>query len=54
MKSADKLYKTAEQSDLMGDEETAYVQYMKFFNVIMAIKKCVEYKKNRVGTRRTG
>ena len=48
IKSADKLYKNAEESELLGDEEKAYVMYMKYFNIISAIKNTVEYKKNHV------
>ncbi len=49
VKSADKVFKRAEQENLLGDEERAYVFYMKFFNLVSAIKKTAEYKKNEVG-----
>ena len=48
IKSASKVFKSAEESNIQGDEETAYVYYMKYFNLISAIKKIPEYKKNEV------
>ena len=48
--SAQKLFKNAEETSLLGDEEKAYVLYMKFFNFISGIKKTAEYKKNEVIT----
>ena len=48
VKSADKIFRNAEEHNMLGDEEKAYVFYMKFFNVISAVKKTADYKKNEV------
>ena len=42
------MYKHADEQQLMGDEEVAYVMYIKFFNLFSLIKKTAEYKKNEV------
>ena len=47
VKTADKMLKEAEQGDLLGDEERAYVLYMKYFNVVTFLKKSADYKKQK-------
>ena len=42
------MLKEADAADLLGDEERAYVLYMKYFNVIQLIKKAADYKKQKV------
>lgn len=46
LKTSEQVFKKAEEMNLLGDEESAYVMYMRFFNLISAIKKTAEYKKN--------
>ena len=46
--SAGKVFKSAEERNVLGDEEMAYVFFMKYFNLISAIKKCAEFKKHEV------
>ena len=48
VKSSDKVFKNAEDSELVGDDERAYCLYMKFLNIIQAVRKLPEYKKNKV------
>ena len=48
VKTADKMLKEAEQGDMLGDEERAYVLYMKYFNVVTFLKKSADYKKQKV------
>lgn len=48
VKTADKMLKEAEHSDVLHDEERAYVLFMKYFNVVQFIKKSQEYKKDKV------
>ncbi|KAJ8311552.1 hypothetical protein KUTeg_010907 [Tegillarca granosa] len=47
LRSAEKMMKEAEAQDLLGDEERAYVLYMKYFNVITIIKKTADYRKQK-------
>ena len=47
VKTADKMLKEAEQGDMLGDEERAYVLYMKYFNVVTFLKKSADYKKQK-------
>lgn len=47
IKSADKVYLKAQDNDLDGDEEYAYVYYMRYFNIISLIKKSVKYSGNK-------
>ncbi|XP_052096420.1 ubiquitin carboxyl-terminal hydrolase 8-like [Mytilus californianus] len=47
VKTADKMLKEAETGDMLGDEERAYVLYMKYFNVVTFLKKTPEYKKQK-------
>ena len=42
------MLKEAEQGDMLGDEERAYVLYMKYFNVVTFLKKSADYKKQKV------
>ena len=49
MKTADKMLKEAEHSEMLMDEERAYVLFMKYFNVVSYIKKTADYKKQKVG-----
>lgn len=48
LKAASKLLKEAELNESLGDEEIAYVLYMRYFNLISRIKKTSEYKKDEV------
>lgn len=48
IKSADKVYLEAKDHYLEGDEETAYVFYMRYFNLITLIKKSSKYKEKKV------
>ncbi|XP_066270797.1 ubiquitin carboxyl-terminal hydrolase 8-like isoform X2 [Branchiostoma lanceolatum] len=43
--SANKLYKAAVEHSLLGDEEKAYVLYMKYFNIYGHIRKSKDFKK---------
>ena len=52
MKAASKLLKEAELNESYGDEEIAYVLYMRYFNLISGIKKTSEYKKDEVSRKR--
>ncbi|KAJ7393971.1 Ubiquitin carboxyl-terminal hydrolase 8 [Desmophyllum pertusum] len=47
IKSADKVYLRAQGDDLEGDEENAYVYYMRYFNIICLIKKSNKYTGNK-------
>ncbi|XP_021379459.1 ubiquitin carboxyl-terminal hydrolase 8-like isoform X1 [Mizuhopecten yessoensis] len=47
IKTSDTMLKGAEECDLMGDEEKAYVLFMRFFNIITAVKKMPEYRKQK-------
>ncbi|XP_052267863.1 ubiquitin carboxyl-terminal hydrolase 8-like isoform X2 [Dreissena polymorpha] len=47
VKTADKMLKEAEHSDLMEDEERAYVLFMKYFNVVTFLKKTADYRKEK-------
>lgn len=48
VKSADKVYLQAQNHYLEGDEESAYVFYMRYFNLITLIKKSSKYKETQV------
>ena len=48
IKSSDKVYSTADEFYVKGDEEKAYVLYMKYFNIIALVKKSPDYKKQHV------
>ena len=48
MNSAEKVYKKAEENDLMGDEENAYVFYMRFFNIMQEVAKTTKYQNDKV------
>ena len=48
IKSSDKVYLNAQSHDLEGDEEYAYVYYMRFFNIISLIKKTKKYSEKKV------
>ncbi|XP_076439323.1 ubiquitin carboxyl-terminal hydrolase 8-like [Babylonia areolata] len=47
IKSADVMFREAEKHDLQGDEEKAFIMYMRYFNVVKQIKATAEYKKNK-------
>lgn len=49
VKTSDKMLKEAQHSEIMGDEERAYVLFMKYFNVVTYLKKTADYKKQKVG-----
>ncbi|XP_064645435.1 ubiquitin carboxyl-terminal hydrolase 8-like isoform X2 [Lineus longissimus] len=46
IKSADKVYSTAVDAQKKGDEEKAYVMFMKYFNIITLVKKSPDFRKN--------
>ncbi|XP_074661090.1 ubiquitin carboxyl-terminal hydrolase 8-like isoform X2 [Tubulanus polymorphus] len=46
VKSAEKVFRSAEDHAVETDEEKAYVLYMKFFNIIACVKKTSDYRKN--------
>ena len=48
VKTADKMLKEADHSDVLMDEERAYVLFMKYFNVVTFLKKTADYKKQKV------
>ena len=48
VKTADKMLKEAEHSELMADEERAYVLFMKYFNIVTYLKKTPDYRKEKV------
>ncbi|XP_022306135.2 ubiquitin carboxyl-terminal hydrolase 8-like isoform X2 [Crassostrea virginica] len=45
--SAQKIQKEAELNESLGDEEKAYILYMKFFNVVTYARKSPDYKKQK-------
>lgn len=47
IKTSETMLKGAEESDMLGDEERAYVLFMRFFNIITAVKKMPEYRKQK-------
>lgn len=53
MNSAEKVYKKAEENDLMGDEENAYMFYMRFFNIMQEVAKTTKYQNDKVAKRNT-
>ena len=53
MNSAEKVYKKAEENDLMGDEENAYVFYMRFFNIMQEVAKTAKYQNDKVTKQNT-
>lgn len=48
LSSSKKVFIAAEKENLSGDEEKAYVYYMKYFNVISEVKKTSQFKNNKV------
>ena len=48
MNSADKVFKKAEHQDIIGDEENAYVFYMRFFNIMQEVTKTAKYQQDKV------
>lgn len=46
--SAQKIHKEAELNESLGDEEKAYILYMKYFNVVTLARKLPDYKKQKV------
>jgi len=47
LNTARKLYMTAEEYRLDGDEELAYITYMKYFNMLTAIHKKSDYASHK-------
>ena len=47
---ADKLYVSAKDCQLNGDEEKAYVLYMRYYHMLKSIWKDSTYKKKKVCT----
>ncbi|XP_064595874.1 ubiquitin carboxyl-terminal hydrolase 8-like [Liolophura sinensis] len=47
IKTAEKLITDANRCCSLGDEEKAYVLYMRYFNIISLIKKSPDYKKQK-------
>lgn len=45
---ADKIYLKARDASLSGDEEEAYVLFMRFYEVFNTIKSSREYRSSRV------
>ena len=45
---ADKLYVNAKDAQLNGDEEKAYVLYMRYYHVLKSVWKDSTYKKKKV------
>ena len=50
VQSACKIFKAAEECRLDGDEEKAYVLYMKYLTVYDLIKKRPDFKQQQVPT----
>lgn len=46
--SAQKIHKEAELNESLGDDERAYILYMKYFNVVTLARKLPDYKKQKV------
>nr|AAM52759.1 SD04548p [Drosophila melanogaster] len=51
LNTARKLYMTAEEYRLDGDEELAYITYMKYFNMLTAIHKKSDYPSHKTTVR---
>ncbi|XP_017057189.1 ubiquitin carboxyl-terminal hydrolase 8 isoform X1 [Drosophila ficusphila] len=51
LNTAQKLYMTAEEYRLDGDEELAYITYMKYFNMLTAIRKKSDYASHKTTVR---
>ncbi|KAH8336607.1 hypothetical protein KR074_012323 [Drosophila pseudoananassae] len=51
LNTARKLYFTAEEYRLEGDEELAYITYMKYFNMLSAIRKKSDYANHKSAVR---
>lgn len=45
---ADKIYVNAKDAQLNGDEEKAYVLYMRYYHVLKSIWRDSSYKKKKV------
>ena len=45
------MYLKAKDQDFEGDEENAYVFYMRFFNIITLIKRSNKYTEKKVSER---
>jgi hypothetical protein len=50
MNSAEKVYKKAVEDDLTGDEENAFVFYMRFFNIMQEVTKTTKYQADKVAS----
>ena len=42
------MFREAENLDSQGDEERAFIMYMRYFNIIKQVKTSPDYKKNKV------
>lgn len=51
VKSAEKVFKEAEKFDAKGDEESAFIMYMKYFNIVKVVRSSADYKKNKVSSK---
>ncbi|CAB4028670.1 Hypothetical predicted protein, partial [Paramuricea clavata] len=45
--SAEKVYKKAVDDDVIGDEENAFVLYMRFFNIMQEVTKTTKYQADK-------
>ena len=48
IKSADKVYLKAKDHDFEGDEENAYIFFMRYFSIITLIKRNNKYMEKKV------
>ena len=48
VRSADSLFQDAVRLDGLGDEEKAFIMYMRYFAVIRVAKSSGDYRKNKV------
>ncbi len=48
VETADRVFTDAESHCQAGDEEMAYMQYMKYFNIISVVKQSPHYSTNKV------
>ena len=48
VKVAQKLLSSAKENEINGDQENAYVLFYKYFELYKAVRKSVEYKKDKI------
>ena len=48
--SAKRVFEKAKENDIMGDEENAYVFYMRFFNIMQEVMKTTKYQNDKVAS----